>query len=587
MIVDTTPIGLIDTNPTDLNEEETKTIYTSTDLLSALTFAYCKMDEDSVEDHSKEQTNEITRKIESLEQLIAYPEPRNEVAMKVETSDTVVDNLVPNLSPVILHPEHQMEGFCHDEQEKNLNPVVNNLVVNHQLVIPYTEPGVEVISQEEIMQTNEVTTKIETLEQVIVYPEPHIVQINEVAMRVETSDTVENNLVRNLPPVIQNSEHQMKACCHDEKEKLLDPVVNNLEVAEPCVEVISQKEIIGTNEVAMSVDIASDFDQNQVSKSKFPVDTSENMDIWNEIDAIIEQADNEEDLVVAESIIQEVQTAVINPDVPEFPFVKSQDTSVSGENIDQNFTMEFQDGQKDYRKDNFSFSFKNALVLMRYDEKASSKQCEEFFKTMFPYYCTAPAGWEKSARHNLSETNGYFEKTNEAAPTIKGQRGPKGKLWTFSESKKEKLKKAMIKEWKAFGEDIKSTSACPTLVATLFKKILDSKTSETTPKITQKAKSSNFLKPSLTYFQLAVLAIKDSSKDSLIVSDMYKYCEKHFPYFKDMTDKRWQTDLRSNLAKKWKEGLLVKSFIFSKAKNGNDISTTCYSLAPKQKESEA
>ena len=119
MIVDTTPIGLIDTNPTDLNEEETKTIYTSTDPLSALTFAYCKMDEDSVEDHSKEQTNEITRKIESLEQLIAYPEPRNEVAMKVETSDTVVDNLVPNLSPVILHPEHQMEGFCHEEQEKN------------------------------------------------------------------------------------------------------------------------------------------------------------------------------------------------------------------------------------------------------------------------------------------------------------------------------------------------------------------------------------------------------------------------------------------------------------------------------------
>ena len=96
--------------------------------------------------------------------------------------------------------------------------------------------------------------------------------------------------------------------------------MNNLEVAEPCVEVISQKEIIKTNEVAMSVDIASDFDQNQVSKSKFPVDTSENMDIWNEIDAIIEQADNEEDLVVAESIIQEVQTAVINPDVPEFPF---------------------------------------------------------------------------------------------------------------------------------------------------------------------------------------------------------------------------------------------------------------------------
>ena len=104
---------------------------------------------------------------------------------------------------------------------------------------------------------------------------------------------------------------------HDEKEKLLEPVVNNLEVAEPCVEVISQKEIIETNEVAMSVDIASDFDQNQISKSKFPVDTSENMDIWNEIDAIIEQADNEEDMVVAESIIQEVQTAVINPDVPE------------------------------------------------------------------------------------------------------------------------------------------------------------------------------------------------------------------------------------------------------------------------------
>ena len=332
-MVNTNTIGLIDTTKTGLFEEETKTIITSPDPLGALTFAICKMDEDSVEDHSKEQTNEITRKIESLEQLIAYPEPRNEVAMKVETSDTVEDSLVPNLLSVIPHPEGQMEAFCHDE-----------------------------------------------------------------------------------------------------KEKLLDPVVNNLEVAEPCVEVISQKEIIETNEVAMSVDIASDFDQNQVSKSKFPEDTSENMDIWNE----------------------------------------SQDTSVSGENIDQNFTMEFQDGQKDYRKDNFSFSFKNALVLMRYDEKASSKQREEFFKTMFPYYCTAPAGWEKSARHNLSETNGYFEKTNEAAPTIKGQRGPKGKLWTFSESKKEKLKKAMIKEWKAFGEDIKSTSACPTLVATLFKKILDS-----------------------------------------------------------------------------------------------------------------
>ena len=111
--------------------------------------------------------------------------------------------------------------------------------------------------------------------------------------------------------------------------------------------------------------------------------------------------------------------------------------------------------------------------------------------------------------------------------------------------------------------------------------------SKNTPKITQKAKVSNHLKPGLTYFQLAVLAIKDSPKDSVIVSDIYKYCEKHFPYYKDITDKRWKDDLRSNLAKKWKEGLLVKSFIFSKAKNGNDISTTCYSLAPKQKESEA
>ena len=69
-------------------------------------------------------------------------------------------------------------------------------------------------------------------------------------------------------------------------------------------------------------------DQNQVSKSKFPVDTSENMDIWNELDAILEQADSEEDLVVAESTIQEVQTAVINPDIPKFPLIKSQDTSV-------------------------------------------------------------------------------------------------------------------------------------------------------------------------------------------------------------------------------------------------------------------
>jgi hypothetical protein len=200
-------------------------------------------------------------------------------------------------------------------------------------------------------------------------------------------------------------------------------------------------------------------------------------------------------------------------------------------------------------------------------------------------------GWEKSARHNLTEENGYFKKTDEAAPTIKGQRGPKGKLWTFSESKKEKLKKAMMKEWKDCGEDIKSTCACPTLVATLVKKFLASKTSGITAKINQKAKLSNVSKPSLTYFQLTVLAIKDSPKDSVSVSDVYKYCEKHFPYYKDITDKslikRWKTDLRSHIAKKWKEGLLVKSFIFSKAKNGKDISTTYYSLAIKQKESEA
>ena len=415
----------------------------------------------------------------------------------------------------------------------------------------------------------------------------------------------------------------MEAFCHDEKEKLLDPVVNNLEVTEPCVEVISQKEIMQTNEVAMSVDITSDLDLNQVSKSKFPVDTSENMDIFEQADNdtlkqyayFIENAkyetsnqiatkildfipnkisksiaQNREVLVAAESIIQEVQTAVINPDVPEFLLVKNQDILVSGENIDQNFTMEFQDGKKDYRKDNFSFSFKNALVLMRYDEKASSKQCEEFFKTMFPYYCTATVGWEKSARHNLTEKNGYFKKTNEAAPTIKGQRGPKGKLWTFSESKKEKLKEAMIKEWKECGEDIINTCACPTLVASLFKKFLASKISGVDAKITKKAKLSNVSKPSLTYFQLAVLAIKDSlkdpAKDGLIVSDVYKYCEKHFSYYKNITDKRWKIDLRSNIAKKCNKGLLVKSFIFSKAKNGKDKRTTYYSLAPKQQESE-
>ena len=299
-------------------------------------------------------------------------------------------------------------------------------------------------------------------------------------------------------------------------------------------------EIVQTNEVAMSIDIPQ----------------------------------NQEVLVLTENVAQEVQTATaVNPDV--------HDISASGENSVQNVTMEYQDIngkniQKKfsvYQKAPVSFTFKNALVLVQYNEKASTNQINEFYRTFFPYYSTAADSWKNNARRNLSEKNGYFKKTGEAATKIKGQRGPQGERWTFSD-KKEKLKEVMTKAWKESEQDIKSSTPFPDLVETLFKKVLALKTSGVDTKITKKCKRQ---KQCLTYDQLAVLAIKDGSKNGVIVDDVFKFCEKLLSYYKDKTDKDWTKNVRSVIAKMTKQGLFV-----AKGKNGEKS----YTLAPEKKESE-
>ena len=299
-------------------------------------------------------------------------------------------------------------------------------------------------------------------------------------------------------------------------------------------------EIVQTNEVAMSVDIPQ----------------------------------NQEVLVLTENVAQEVQAdSAVHPDV--------HNISVSGENSVQNVTMEYQDitGKKIqkkfsvYQKAPVSFTFKNALVLVQYNGKASTNQINEFYRTMFPYYCTAADSWKNTARRNLSEKNGYFKKTGEAATKIKGQRGPQGEFWTFSD-KKEKLKEVMTKAWNESEQDIKSSTPFPDLVETLFKKVLALKTSGVDTKNTKKSKRQ---KQCLTYNQLAVLAIKDGSKNGVIVADVFKFCEKLLSYYKDKTDKDWTKNVNSVIAKMTKQGLFV-----AKGKNGGKS----YTLAPEKKESE-
>merc|ERR550534_1182313 len=142
---------------------------------------------------------------------------------------------------------------------------------------------------------------------------------------------------------------------------------------------------------------------------------------------IVDIPQNQEVLVLTENVTQKVQIAsTVNPDV--------HNISVSGENSVQNVTMEYQDitgkiFQKKfsvYPKAPVSFTFKNALVLVQYNGKATTNQITNFYKKVFPYYCTAAKVWMNNARRNLSEKNGYFRKTGEAATKIKGQRGPQG-----------------------------------------------------------------------------------------------------------------------------------------------------------------
>ena len=335
---------------------------------------------------------------------------------------------------------------------------------------------------------------------------------------------------------------------------------------EPPMEVVSKEEMVQTNEMAMKVDISSYLKVNQVLKVSEMVQT-------NEVAMTVDIPQNQEVLVLAENITQEkVQTAsTVNSYV--------QDISVSGENSVQNVTMEYQDitgknYQKKfsvYQKAPVSFTFKNALVLVQYNGKATTNQITKFYKTVFPYYCTAPKVWMNNARRNLSEKNGYFKKTGEAATKIKGQRGPQGEFWTFSD-KKEKLKQEMTKVWKESEQDIKNSTPYPDLVETLFKKVLALNTSGIDAQ-----KKSKRQKQCLNYYQLAVLAMKDSEKDGMIISDVQKFCEKFLTYFKDETDKTWIKSLSSIIAKTTKHGMFV-----AKGKNGEKS----YTLAPEKKESE-
>ena len=294
----------------------------------------------------------------------------------------------------------------------------------------------------------------------------------------------------------------------------------------------------------------------------------------NEVAKFIDIPQNQEALVLTENIPHEVQTSsAVNPNV--------RDITVSGENGVQNFTMLYQDIngkniQKKFsvhQKAPVSFTFKNALVLVQYNEKASVNQINEFYRTIFPYYCTAADGWENNARRNLSEKNGYFKKTGEAAKKNGRQRGRKGEYWTFSD-KKEKLKEVMTKAWKESEQDIKGSTPFPDLVETLFKKVLALKTSGVDAKITKKCK---WQRQCLNYNQLAVLAIKDGSKNGVIADDVVKFCEKFLSYYKDNTDKDWTKNVRSAIAKMTKQGLFV-----AKGKNGRKS----YTLAPEKKESE-
>ena len=91
---------------------------------------------------------------------------------------------------------------------------------------------------------------------------------------------------------------------------------------------------------------------------------------------------NQEVLVLTENVAQEVQAdSAVHPDV--------HNISVSGEHSVQNVTMEYQDItgkiiQKKfsvYQKAPVSFTFKNALVLVQYNGKASTNQINEFFRT--------------------------------------------------------------------------------------------------------------------------------------------------------------------------------------------------------------
>ena len=505
-------------------------------------------------------------------------------------------------------------------------PVVDNLVVNHRPIIPHPEPPMEKVSQEEIIQTNKVAMSADItselkLNQVSVLKRKVPLDISKNMIdwnKINSIDEFESQILDENP--WKQSADSLKTKVRDGKNSKFSKLSETSEEHVLQIKQVAKKifdfvpgmlpsaiykvsKLVQTNEMAtMSVYIPSELRLKQVLKRKVPVDISENMvdnnsyleqsaDIlknvgqnakYSKVSKTSKQIATKMCDFVPEMVPSEIHKAsesiVQNQQVLAEKVAQEVQVASAGNNV-QNVTMEYQDitgknYQKKfsvYRKAPVTFTFKNALVLVQYNGKASTNQINTFYKTMFPYYCTAGKAWMNNARRNLSEKNGYFKKTGEAATKIKGQRGPQGEFWTFSD-KKEKLKKEMTKVWKESKQDIKSSTPYPDLVETLFKKVLALKTSGIDAQKKSKRK-----KQCLSYYQLAVLAIKDSSKNDVIVDDVFKFCKKLLSYYKDQSDKDWTKNLRSVIAKATKRGLFV-----AKGKNGEKG----YTLAPEKKESE-